>query len=129
MPENDNNIFSEDIITSSEKVKGFNLFKLIRAFSDENILSKEARKALKGFNRDEMIESIMLDGDLEYDSLSSTQKDKVNEYYLLLSKISLPTDISRDEIDRVSKRLIENENNLKKVKKRRWKDVKKTIGF
>lgn len=106
---------------------GLNIFKMLQAFAQEQILDSDDKKAVMGFQRDTNLESLMLDGDLDMDSLTNKQKAKLNEYFLLFTKVKLDSNMDKKTAEKVMNRLSENEELRRKVKKKRWKDVKREI--
>lgn len=106
---------------------GLNIFKMLQAFAQEQILDSDDKKAVMGFQRDTNLESLMLDGDLDMDSLTNKQKAKLNEYFLLFTKVKLDSNMDKKTAEKVMNRLSENEEIRRKVKKKRWKDVKREI--
>lgn len=110
-----------------ELTGGLNIFKMLQAFAQEQILDSDDKKAVMGFQRDTNLESLMLDGDLDMDSLTNKQKAKLNEYFLLFTKVKLDSNMDKKTAEKVMNRLSENEELRRKVKKKRWKDVKREI--
>ena len=55
------------------------------------------------------------------------KKQKLNEYYPLFAKVKLDSNMDEAKAKKVMERLTENETLRKKVKKRRWKDVKREV--
>lgn len=106
---------------------GLNIFKMLQAFAQEQILDSDDKKAVMGFQRDTNLESLMLDGDLDIDSLTNKQKAKLNEYFHLFTKVKLDSNMDKKTAEKVMNRLSENEELRRKVKKKRWKDVKREI--
>ena len=106
---------------------GLNIFKMLQAFAQEQILDSDDKKAVMGFQRDTTLESLMLDGDLDIDSLTDKQKAKLNEYFHLFTKVKLDSNMDKKTAEKVMNRLSENEELRRKVKKKRWKDVKREI--
>lgn len=106
---------------------GLNIFKMLQAFAQEQILDSDDKRAVMGFQRDTALESMMLDGDLDIDSLTDKQKAKLNEYFHLFTKVKLDSNMDKKTAEKVMNRLSENEELRRKVKKKRWKDVKREI--
>lgn len=106
---------------------GLNIFKMLQAFAQEQILDSDDKKAVMGFQRDTALESMMLDGDLDIDSLTDKQKAKLNEYFHLFTKVKLDSNMDKKTAEKVMNRLSKNEELRRKVKKKRWKDVKREI--
>ena len=106
---------------------GLNIFKMLQAFAQEQILDSDDKKAVMGFQRDTTLESLMLDGDLDIDNLTDKQKAKLNEYFHLFTKVKLDSNMDKKTAEKVMNRLSENEELRRKVKKKRWKDVKREI--
>ena len=97
---------------------GLNIFKMLQAFAQEQILDSDDKKAVMGFQRDTNLESLMLDGDLDMDSLTNKQKAKLNEYFLLFTKVKLDSNMDKKTAEKVMNRLSENEELRRKVKKK-----------
>ena len=106
---------------------GLNIFKMLQAFAQEHVLDAVDKKAVMTFKRDIELESLMLDGGLDMDNLSDKQKQKLNEYYSLFAKVKLDSNMDEAKAKKVMERLMENETLRKKVKKKRWKDVKREV--
>lgn len=91
------------------------------------MLDAADKKQILQFSRDTELESLMLDGEFDVDNLSTEQKKKLNEYYALFANIKLESNMSEATAKKIMKRLEENETLVRKVKKKRWKDVKREM--
>lgn len=118
---------SEPKVIEQMSGSGMNIFKMLQAFAQEQMLDAADKKQILQFSRDTELESLMLDGEFDVDNLSTEQKKKLNEYYALFANIKLESNMSEATAKKIMKRLEENETLVRKVKKKRWKDVKREM--
>ncbi len=112
---------------AEELAGGLNIFKMLQAFAQEQVLDTDDKKAVMSFQRDTTLESIMLDGNLNIENLTDKQKAKLNEYFDLFTKVKLDSNMDKATAEKVMNRISENEELRRKVKKKRWKDVKREM--